>query len=93
MVSHLLLAENNLGDDGVSELRDVIANSSTLVSVDLAMNNISPKCAYDLRHIMAKNCSIFSFNIGSYPGAQRNRIGKEGAFAIAAGFRSGNSLV
>jgi hypothetical protein len=45
VVSHLLLAENNLGDDGVSELRDVIANSSTLVSVDLAMNNISPKCA------------------------------------------------
>lgn len=42
---------------------------------------------------MVKNSSIYSFNIGSYPGAQRNRIGKEGALAIAAGFKSGNSLV
>lgn len=42
---------------------------------------------------MTRNCSIFSLNIGSYPGAQRNRIGKEGALAVAAGFRSGNCLV
>ena len=49
VISHLLLAENNLGDDGVSELVEVIANSATLVAVDLAMNNISPRCAHNLR--------------------------------------------
>ena len=39
--SHLLLAENSLGDEGVAELKQALATSTSIVVLDLAMNNIT----------------------------------------------------
>lgn len=68
-ISHLLLAENNLCDEGVNELKYALASSKTLVVVDLAMNNLTQKAAPYLRHILALNQSIYTLNLGSFPGA------------------------
>jgi hypothetical protein len=40
-ISHLLLAENSLGDEGVAELKQALATSTSIVVLDLAMNNIT----------------------------------------------------
>ena len=68
-ISHLLLQENNLCDAGFYELRKAIATSKSLVVVNLAMNNISPKSGYSMFEVLSTNCSIYSLNIGSFSGA------------------------
>lgn len=74
-------------------MRKALATSKTLVVVNLAMNNITPKSGYTMFEVLSSNNSIYNLNIGSFSGAQRNRLGKEGAMAIAAGFRSSNCLI
>lgn len=68
-ISHLLLAENNLCDEGIEELKVAIARTQSLVVVDLAMNNISPKCGHAIYDMLTYNSSIYNFNIGSFSGA------------------------
>ena len=80
-------------DVGVAAIANAIACSTSLVTVDLSMNSLSPRCAQEIYRIISQNSSIFSLNIGSSSACQRNRIGKEGAIAIANGFMQNNSLV
>ena len=45
MVSHLNFKNNNLEDKGALALAMAISMSSTIVSVDLTQNQLSPRCA------------------------------------------------
>jgi len=91
-ISHLLLAENNLGEEGLEELKIALATSTSIIVVDISLNNIGQKSAATLRYIFVRNQSIQEFKYGC-PGPTRNRIGPEGAKALAAGFSAGKSLV
>ena len=44
-ITHLILAQNNLGDEGVDKLVNAISMSKSLVCVDLSQNSLTPKCA------------------------------------------------
>lgn len=43
--------------------------------------------------MISTNESIVTFNIGSFKGSQRNRLGREGCLAIADAFRSNFCLI
>ena len=92
-ITHLLMPFNNLEDDGLCELAHAISCSKTLVVVDLAQNSITPRCAGALFKMISTNESIVTFNVGSFRGPERNRLGREGCLAIADAFRSNFCLI
>ena len=92
-VTHLLLGQNNLGDEGVSALARAIGRSKHLVVVDLSQNRVTPACAEAVFAMIATNQSIVSFNLGSDHGAQRNRLGREGCAAVCNALYAGTCLI
>jgi Ran GTPase-activating protein (RanGAP) involved in mRNA processing and transport len=92
-VAHLLLSQNNLGDKGLEKLANAIANSKTLIRVDLSQNAFTPRSAYSIAEILSQNESIIDLNLGSIQGSQRNRMGKDGGLAIAYGLSLKSCLV
>ena len=44
-ITHLILAKNNLGDEGVIKLAEAISFSKSIVFVDFTQNGLTPRCA------------------------------------------------
>lgn len=63
--SHLLLSQNNLGDEGFAKLAPALAVSKSLVVVDLSQNSATPRSAASIFQIISKNESITDLNLGS----------------------------
>ena len=68
-VTHLLLTNNNIMDDGVHALAKAISINKSLVAVDLSHNSFTPRCAQAIFTMLATNQSIISLNLGSEHGS------------------------
>ena len=65
-VTHLLLGQNNLGDEGVECLASVLMMNNSIVAVDFSQNGLTPKCASSVAGILSRNDSIIDLNLGSF---------------------------
>ena len=73
------LCKNSLSDIGAFALLKEICDSQTLVHLDLSNNDITPVGLENITKILAYHPSITSFDMSSYEGLHRNRIGPQGA--------------
>ena len=85
-ITHLLLAQNNIGDEGLETMASVLMMKKTIVVVDFSQNGLTPKSASSIAGILSRSESIVDLNIGSIQGSNRNRLCKDGALALAYGF-------
>ena len=92
-ITHLILAKNNLGDEGLEKLTTALSVNKTIVAVDMSQNCLTPKSAQMIAHIISSNEAIVDLNLGSFQGSMRNRLGKDGGLAIAYGFSMNRSLI
>ena len=88
-----MLGQNFLGDEGVEKLSMAIALSKSIVAVDFHQNGLTPRVCKSILDMISHNESLIQLNLGSIKGANRNRLGRDGGFAIALGLSHGRSLL
>ena len=64
-VTHLLLGQNNLGDEGLETMASVLMMKKSIVVVDFSQNGFTPKSASAIAGILSRSESIVDLNIGS----------------------------
>ncbi|KAJ1473490.1 hypothetical protein T484DRAFT_1835902 [Baffinella frigidus] len=72
-----------MADEGAMFMATLIANNSTLTSLDLSANHIADDGAMSLGEALVKNSTLVSLNVSW------NRITDQGLTGLAAGLRRG----
>ena len=76
------LSGNPLGEDGASELTNIIRTSPYLISIDVSSCSLSDKSCAMFFDALADNKSIVYFNISSVSGVTRNSFGEKTIAAL-----------
>lgn len=88
----LHLEKNEITNVGAKELGEMLQFNTALVHIDICGNNIGPDGFESLFYGLTKNHSVFSLNLGSKDGLNRNRLGERGAAALQVYLSSTLSL-
>lgn len=78
-ISHLSLARNKLGDNGVRELGVAIGCLKNMVYLDLSNNSLTYRGAEFLLKGIKDNHSLIDINLASKSGPFKNILGVKGA--------------
>jgi hypothetical protein len=85
-IAFLNLADNGLGDAGVTDVLRVLMNMETLTELDLSCNHFGAATADVVADFISTNRVIYSLNIS------KNNIGDAGAISIARSLEKNDSL-
>ena len=77
-INSLDLRKNKLGNEGIKEMCKGIADSKTLIHIDLGSNDITSEGANALFEWFMNHQYLTSFSLANVDGLHRNRIGTSG---------------
>ena len=92
-ISSLNLANNSLGEVGCELLAMGIANTKSLISLDLSSNGMPRKSACAVFSALGKNNSLVSLTLGSTTGMLRNKFDYQSMVTLGNALSVHNSLI
>ncbi|KAL4488357.1 hypothetical protein ABPG72_019207 [Tetrahymena utriculariae] len=85
LFSKLLLAKNNLGDQGIQQLCNFLSKQhrSSIVHLDISNNNLTSVGIKQVVNMVSQNQNIISLDISSYDGYNRNRLSRSACIYLS----------
>jgi len=80
--THLTLAHNNIGYEGIKFLSKLLKQNNSLIALDLSGNNFTCECATLLFDTLKDNDNIISLNISNANTLHKNRMGPRGCISL-----------
>jgi hypothetical protein len=86
------LRKNGIGDEGIKTLSKAVMISRSMVNLNVASCDFTPKGAKDLFDALSVNKSVIDLDVSSLDGINRNKFGLEGAKSFEQYLKSDNLL-